>query len=100
MFITKYGGAWSAANYGSAITHETTKILKEIGIKRPGLSFYALRHTFRTVADSSLDQPAIDRIMGHSRDEDMATHYKENIDESRIVAVAEHVRTWLFGARA
>src|SRR5205809_917090 len=36
VFITKYGGAWSAANYGSAITHETTKILEDIGIKRPG----------------------------------------------------------------
>ena len=97
VFITKYGGAWSAANYGSAITHETTKILEEIGIKRPGLSFYALRHTFRTVADGSLDQPAIDRIMGHSREEDMATHYREGIDDARIVAVAEHVRAWLFG---
>jgi integrase len=97
VFITKYGGAWSAANYGSAITHETTKILEEIGIKRPGLSFYALRHTFRTVADGSLDQPAIDRIMGHSREEDMATHYREEIDEARIAAVVAHVRAWLFG---
>jgi integrase len=96
VFVTKYGGAWSAANYGSAITHETTKILEEIGIKQPGLSFYALRHIFRTVADSSLDQPAIDRIMGHSREEDMATHYREGIDDGRIAAVAEHVRTWLF----
>jgi integrase len=96
VFITKYGGAWSTANYGSAITHETTKILEEIGIKQPGLSFYALRHTFRTVADGSKDQPAIDRIRGHSREEDMATHYREGIEDARIADVVEHVHAWLF----
>jgi hypothetical protein len=48
------------------------------------------------VADEALDRVAIDRIMGHS-DPSMGGHYRERISDSRLIAVAEHVRTWLFG---
>ncbi len=96
VFITKYGMPWARPGYGTAITHEIDKLLVEHGIKRPGLGFYALRHTFRTIADGSRDQPVIDFIMGHARDEDMASHYRERIDDARIVAVVEHVHAWLF----
>jgi len=43
-------------------------------LNREGLGFYALRHSFRTVADECGDFPAIDLIMGHQRD-DMASRY-------------------------
>ncbi len=45
-----------------------------MGIKRAGLSFYALRHTFETVAGETKDQVAVDAIMGHVNGT-MATHY-------------------------
>jgi len=55
-----------------------------------------LRHVFRTVADATRAPVAIDLIMGHS-DPSMGAHYRERIDDSRLQAVAEHVRQWLFG---
>jgi integrase len=73
-----------------------SKWLVKLGIKRPGLNFYALRHTFETVAGGSLDQVGVDHIMGHSR-QDMASVYRERISDDRLRAVVEHVRKWLFG---
>ena len=67
----------------------------KLGLKRHGLNFYALRHGFETIAGASRDQPAVDHVMGHARD-DMASVYREGIDDDRLEAVAEHVRAWLF----
>ena len=69
---------------------------EEAGIHRDGLGFYTLRHVFRTVADAARDPVAIDLIMGHT-DATMGSHYRERIEDSRLRAVAEHVRAWLFG---
>jgi integrase len=68
----------------------------KLGLHRPGLGFYALRHTFKTIGGDSRDQVAVDHIMGHRRN-DMASAYRERIDDARLVAVTEHVRKWLFG---
>ena len=76
---------------------EFTKLLSTLKLKRPGLSFYALRHTFATVAGGSRDQVAVDYIMGHTpAADDMAAVYREAIDDERLLAVVEHVRRWLF----
>ena len=66
---------------------------------RKGLGFYTLRHTFRTVADESRDQPAVDFTMGHEV-QSMAAVYRETIGDARLQAVTDHVRGWLFGASA
>ena len=66
-----------------------------LDLKRPGLSFYALRHTFETVGGDSRDQVAVDAIMGHVRD-DMASLYREKIDDERLEAVTRHVHKWLY----
>ena len=78
-----------------AIAKATTKLLTNLGIKRPGLSFYAIRHTFETEAGASRDQVAVDAIMGHV-DPSMAAEYRERIDDVRLQNVVQHVRTWLF----
>lgn len=71
--------------------------LRKLGMKRAGLSFYALRHTFETVAGETKDQVAVDALMGHV-DGTMASQYRESIGDDRLRAVADHVRNWLFGA--
>ena len=63
-------------------------------MKRRG-SFYNLRHTFRTIADESKDPPAIDAIMGHT-DQSMGSRYRERIDDARLLAVVNVVRSWLW----
>ncbi len=94
FFITKYGGPWAKDTPDSPITKEMRKLLNNLGIDGHR-NFYALRHTFRTIADEARDQPAADFIMGHSRD-DMASVYRETISDARLKAVADHVRAWLF----
>lgn len=108
-FVTKYGRRWvrvgakkgadgadKAGVVSDAVTLEFSKLLTAAGLKRKGLGFYALRHTFRTVADATRDQPAADHIMGHT-DPSMRGHYVERIEDDRLKAVTDHVRAWLFG---
>lgn len=74
VFVTKYGrrfvryrpardgqarGAWS-----DGIRLQFNKVLKSLDLHEPGVSFYALRHTFQTVAEGGGDMPAIGRVMG------------------------------------
>ncbi len=111
VFVTRWGGPFHEVlrterlteekiypSLDSPITKEMAKLLNKLGLKRPGLNFYALRHTFETIAGESKDQVAVDHVMGHSR-EDMASLYRERISDERLEAVAQHVRTWLFNSR-
>ena len=95
-FITKYGQAWTGTTATARpLSAEFHKLLVNLGLHRNGLGFYALRHTFETIGGDSRDQVAVDFIMGHSRN-DMASVYRERIEDARLVAVTEHVRKWLF----
>jgi integrase len=104
VFVTKYGRRWLRV-YDSkkpgkivvadSVRLEFSKLIRELNLEQEGRGFYALRHGFRTIADASKDQPAIDHIMGHARD-DMASLYRERIDDARLRAVADYVRAWLF----
>ncbi len=104
-FLTAYGRRWVRTNrvtdHGAtpddAIGKEFIKLLTTLKLKRSGLGFYALRHTFRTVADECGDQTATNFIMGH-HDASMAAMYRERISDERLRAVVEHVRKWLFGS--
>ena len=95
LFITKYGEPWAKDTSDNPVAKETTKLLKTLKTHRLGLSFYALRHTFETIAGESRDQVAVDHIMGHSRD-DKASLYRERISDERLIAVTTYVRNWLF----
>lgn len=92
LFITKYGQRWAKNSADSPTTKELKKLTKSLGITG---TFYALRHTFRTVADEARDQPAADYIMGHESPH-MSSHYRERISDERLKAVSEYVRRWLF----
>lgn len=109
VFVTKYGKAWvrvqapdarrrsaSTAVAIDGIGLEFGKLMREAGVYTPGRGFYALRHTFRTVADESADRRAIDLIMGHENGRDVSAHYVERISAERLEKVVEHVRRWVF----
>lgn len=107
VFVTKYGYRWvrqitRAGDDGKsrvvpldAVSHEFAKLMHAAKVKRPGLGFYALRHTHRTIADGSRDQRAADYIMGHVS-EHISAHYVEQIEDERIEAITTRVRTWLW----
>jgi integrase len=96
FFITRLRTRWAKTGEGNPVSRGTAKLLRRLGINgRKGLGFYALRHTFRTVADGAKDQPAADHIMGHEVAH-MSSVYREGISDERLRAVADHVRAWLF----
>jgi len=108
VFITRHGRRWvreqtpGARSTGKrpaividAIAVEFRKLCNSLKGQKPKLGFYALRHTFRTVADEVGDRRAIDMVMGHENGNDISTHYVERIADERLKKVAEHVRAWL-----
>jgi integrase len=109
VFLTMFGQPWVRDNIHrsaddgiekvvavDAISHEFTRLLRRLDIKRKGVGFYALRHTFRTWADEVRDQHAIHRIMGHTIP-GMSGIYVEEISLDRLRAVVNHVRSKLLG---
>jgi integrase len=95
VFVTKHGFPWFKDIADSPITKEMRKLLNALGFNGHR-NFYTLRHTFRTVADEAKDQPASDYIMGHEVAH-MSSVYRETISDTRLKAVTDHVRRWLFG---
>ena len=108
LFLTPSGGSWirqkiyreeqnikKVVNVDS-ISQQFGKLLNQLSLKRKGLGFYTLRHTFRTWADETRDQHAIHRTMGHVIP-GMSGIYVEEISSDRLRAVTEHVRAKLFG---
>jgi integrase len=108
FFVTRKGGSWFKRGQEKAdgsgfeggeenpVKNETAKLLRRLGINgRKGRGFYTLRHTFRTVADETKDQVAVDYVMGHEIP-NMSAAYRETISDERLQAVANHVHGWLF----
>jgi len=103
VFLTSHGRRWVRLNEKGSPNDEIgkafAKLLTHLSLKRPGLSFYALRHTFETIGGEARDQVAVNSIMGHA-DESMAAVYRERISDERLLAVTNHIRQWLFGGEA
>jgi integrase len=101
FFITRFGRVWgweTANGKNDEVGKQFFKLVRSLKLSAPGVSFYSLRHTFRTVADNATrDRRAIELVMGHAGNpEDMGTHYVEHIDDARVMAVADAVHSWLF----
>lgn len=99
VFITARGRQWISGNAAHPVTVCVVSLMKVTGVHRGGRGPYTFRHVHRTIADGARDLVACDVIMGHA-DPSMGAHYRERVDDSRLRAVAEHVRRWLFPAIA
>ena len=109
VFITKYGHTWvrlEVADYDSgkikpiqddSVCKEFAKLLKAVNLDGPGWASMPSGTPLRRSAATHGDQVAVNSIMGHV-DESMAGVYRERIDDDRLRAVTNHVRTWLFGS--
>lgn len=99
VFLTQRGRRWvrltSSGTKHDMVIQEFGNLLRTLKLNRKGVGFYALRHTFRTIADSTRDFPAIRVVMGHT-DGSIDAVYRETIDDDRLRTVVEHVRSWLF----
>jgi integrase len=96
VFLTKHQRPWTSKT-GSPVSIEFGRLLRRVALARDGLNFYALRHTFQTVADGARDPQATSAIMAHvPRSDDMSAVYREQIDDRRLQAIVDHVHAWLF----
>jgi integrase len=89
------GRPWLCRGIANPVTVAAGKAMREAKVHRKGLGFYTLRHTFRTIADATLDFPAVRMIMGHA-DGSIDDTYREKISDDRLVKVTNFVRAWLF----
>ncbi len=116
VFLTATGLPWHRDKSDSPISKKFGDLLRSIDktaeaqalerkfpvpekLKRNGVNFYALRHTFATIGAGTRDQVAANYLMGHA-DHSMAAIYRETIDDSRFVAITEFVRAWLFNEKS
>lgn len=98
VFLNSRGRRWLRDTKNSrtdSISVHFANLLDDVDLHREGVGFYTLRHVHRTIADGARDPIACDLIMGHA-DPTMGGHYRERIDDARLMAVAEHVRDWLW----
>ncbi|MBA3312165.1 MAG: tyrosine-type recombinase/integrase [Planctomycetota bacterium] len=107
MFVTREGRRWVRQQTPKetddttkftpidVLSPEFSKLLKRANVEGKRRGFYSLRHVFRTIADASKDQPAVNAIMGHD-DGSISGVYRERIDDERLCAVVDHVKAWLY----
>jgi integrase len=101
VFITKYGSPWfksgdaDSAKSANPLSAEFRKLCQALGVYQTGRGFYAIRHTFQTIGEEA-GETATRYLMGHV-DDSMSATYREHIADSRLLAVTDHVRLWLFG---
>lgn len=99
FFVNQFGRTYATGGHCQIVKGRFTGLLRKLDMTRPSRGFYGLRRTFETIAGESIDRVAVDFIMGHGKG-DMASVYRRRMSDERLVAVTDHVRGWLFGAKA
>ena len=94
--MTKHEHPWTSKT-GSPVSTEFGRLLKHCSLTRDGLNFYALRHTFQTVADGSPQSPGHECHHGpRPQGRRHSAVYREEIQDDRLQAIVDHVHQWLF----
>jgi integrase len=91
-------GTISKATRTDYINKKMLRILKDAGIRRPGVNFAALRDTFSTVAAEVPDENARKLIEGHSFP-GMDAFYVKEVARERLEKVVNHVRQKLLNPK-
>jgi integrase len=85
---------WSIGS--NPISSEFRKLRTSCGIDGAKQSFYALRHSFKTVGENATgNNIAVDYLMGHL-DESVSGMYRQYILDERLLEVTNAVHKWLF----
>ena len=100
VFITAALGSFWKETTDNPISKEFAKFADDCGLKRRGRSFYALRHVFRTIGAGAKDVEAVKHIMGHSESDIDDAYTESRPSDDRLLAVANHVRAWLYAKPA
>jgi integrase len=96
LFVTPTGISYLGNRRGNAVWQEFQKAATAAGVT--GRTYYDCRRTFATVADGAKDPVAVSAIMGHApKSGDMASIYRQRIEDDRLVAVVDVVHRWLYG---
>jgi integrase len=93
LFLTPTGKSYVSSN--RTIGQNFGRLLKQLKLYKKLSGFYWLRHTCETIGGDSIDQVAVDYIMGHAG-HGMARIYREKIFGERVKNVSNHIRKWLF----
>lgn len=80
------------------IAHLFDDIVESASVTKDGRGFYAIRHTYRTIADETRDVVAVRVTMGHG-DHGIDDHYREQVEDSRLETISAHVQRWMFPAK-
>ncbi len=99
VFVTKYRNPWATGTSDNPISKSFAILLNDLGMKRKGLNFYALRHSFASRATEVGDDKAKCIVMGHVQ-ADVEDGYVDRFPLARLKAVTDHVRAWLFSKPA
>lgn len=106
IFIMRTGELWTPRaseqnenklSASSPISKRFSKLLKAVGHKQKGVSFYALRHTTQSIGDQTRYGAAVKHIMGHeAAANDMSARYNELAPlDTQLTRVAKYIRRWL-----
>lgn len=87
-------GRVSKVRVTNAITGPFGELLQRAGVN--GLTFYNLRHTYRTHADNCVDTAAVDRTMGHALKGAARSYRRKPLELRRLKRVAKTVYVRMF----
>lgn len=99
VFLSAAGGILNTRREKSRtdlIARNWRGIQKRAKLTGQNIGFKNLRHTFQTEASQLGDSIAVKLSMAHL-DDSISDVYTHRVDDERLVAVSQHVRTWLYG---
>ena len=103
VFLTTNGDRWVRMSDNEdpskrfaidAVSRQFGKLLKKLGVNG-NRNFYCLRRGFETVGGESLDQVAVNSLMGHV-DDSIAAIYRQGVSDERLITVTDRVHNWLW----